>query len=249
MNLKENILRIKQMMGIINENIDDVLDKMSRGEELSQEDKNKMSSFQKHLSSGENENNFKYHRVSELNIAEPNSEDHVNESQILVHYDSNTNIKPEYMVKKIAMILSKSNIDCVVGYSFRLFTFANGYFVKVNEYQIEKAIYVLNKNGFSLEMNPMYDLSDNYDTKGNREEKLQNFSENSDIIILSDSEIYQNLNLTDTQFNDRLEKLLKKFGINNFFITKNKITISDKSKIDDVINYLNSKGYNTRRSR
>jgi hypothetical protein len=248
MNLQENIQRIKQMMGIINENIDDVLDKMSRGEELSQEDKNKMSLFQKHLSSGKNENDFKYHRVSELNIAEPNSENHVNESQILVHYDSNTNIKPEYMVKKIALILNKSNIDCVVGYSFRLFTFANGYFVKVNEYQVENAIYVLNKNGFSTEMNPMYDLSNNYDTKSNREKKLQNFSENSDIIILSDSEIYQNLNLTDRQFNDRLEKLLKKFGINNFFITKNKITISDKSKIDDLISYLNNKGYNTIRS-
>ena len=56
MKLQENIRRIKQMMGIINENIDDVLDKMSRGEELSQEDKHKMSSFQKHLFSGKKEN-------------------------------------------------------------------------------------------------------------------------------------------------------------------------------------------------
>ena len=38
MNLQENIQRIRSMMGIITENIDDVLDKMGRGERLSQEE-------------------------------------------------------------------------------------------------------------------------------------------------------------------------------------------------------------------
>ena len=248
MNLQENIQRIKSMMGLLTENIDDVLDKMGRGERLSQEDKNKMSSYNKHLSSGGDENDFKYHRVSELNIAEPNSEDHINESQILVHYDPESKVKPDYMVKKIGMILSKANIDAVVGYSFRLFTLANGYFIKVNEYQIEKAMSVLKDKGFSLEMNPMFNLTNNYNTRGNQEEKFKNFSDNPDIIISNDSDIYQKLNLSNEQFNERLTKLIQKFGINNFFITKNKITISDKSKIDDLISYLNDKGYNTTKS-
>ena len=39
MNLQENIQRIRQMMGLITENIDDLLDKMSRGEELSKDEK------------------------------------------------------------------------------------------------------------------------------------------------------------------------------------------------------------------
>jgi hypothetical protein len=248
MNLQENIQRIREMMGIVTENIDDVLDKINAGERLSQEDRDKMSSYTKHLSSGGNENDFKYHRVSELNIAEPNSQEHINESQILVHYDHESKANPHYMVKKIGMVLSKDNIDSVVGYSFRLFTLANGYFVKVKEYQIEKAMSVLKDKGFSLEMNPMFNLSNNYDARGNQEEKFKNFDENPDIIISSDSEVYQNLNLSDRQYNDRLKKLLKKFGINNFFITKDKITITDKSKIDDLIGYLNTHGYNVTRS-
>ena len=145
------------------------------------------------------------------------------------------------------LVLSKDNIDSVVGYFFRLFTLANGYFVKVKEYQIEKAMSVLKDKGFSLEMNPMFNLTNNYNTRGNQEEKFKNFSDNPDIIISNDSDIYQNLNLSDEQFNERLTKLIQKFGINNFFITKNKITISDKSKIDGLITYLNRNGYNTTR--
>jgi hypothetical protein len=248
MNLQEEINRIKSIMGLVTENIDDVLDKINRGERLSQEDKNKMSAYNKHLSFGGNENDFNYHRVSELNIAEPNSQEHIDESQILVHYDPESKVKPDYMVKKIGMVLSNANIDAVVGYSFRLFTLANGYFVKVNEYQIEKAMSVLKDKGFSLEMNPMFNLNNNYDTRGNQEEKFKNFSDNPDIIISTNSDIYQKLNLSNEQFNARLTKLIQKFGINNFFITKNKITISDKSKIDELITYLNRNGYNTTRA-
>lgn len=60
MNLQENIQRIKQMMGLITENIDDVLDKMSRGEELSQEDRDKMEKYRKHIQTGGSEQDFNY---------------------------------------------------------------------------------------------------------------------------------------------------------------------------------------------
>ena len=42
MNLQENIRRIRQMMGLITENIDDILDKMNQGQELSQDEKDRM---------------------------------------------------------------------------------------------------------------------------------------------------------------------------------------------------------------
>ena len=246
MKLQENIRRIKQMMGIINENIDDVLDKMSRGEELSQEDKHKMSSFQKHLFSGKKENDFEYHRVSELNIADDNSEEHINKSQIIVQFESDQKIDVKYMLKKIALTLKKSNIDSVVGFGFKML-FYIGYFVEVNEYDIEKAISVLKNIGFNATINPYYNTS--YVSNKLRDDiKYRKLSENPDIIILSDSEIYQKLNLTDEQFNTRLTKLLKNFGITSYFIMKNQITITDKSKINDLISYLNDKGYNAIRS-
>ena len=60
MNLQENINRIKEMMGVITENIDDILDKMSSGEELSKEDKDKMELYSKHLESGGTDKDFSY---------------------------------------------------------------------------------------------------------------------------------------------------------------------------------------------
>lgn len=60
MNLQENILRIRQMMGLITENIDDLLDKMSRGEELSKDEKDKMELYSKHIKSGGNDQDFNY---------------------------------------------------------------------------------------------------------------------------------------------------------------------------------------------
>ena len=60
MNLQENIQRIRQMMGLITENIDDLLDKMSRGEELSKDEKDKMELYSKHIKSGGNDQDFNY---------------------------------------------------------------------------------------------------------------------------------------------------------------------------------------------
>ena len=60
MNLRENIIRVREMMGLITENIDDILDKLNQGEKLSQDEKNKMDSYTKHLQTGGNETNFKY---------------------------------------------------------------------------------------------------------------------------------------------------------------------------------------------
>ena len=60
MNLQENIQRIRQMMGLINENIDDLLDKMNQKQELSQEEKDKMNAYSQHLQAGGNEFNFEY---------------------------------------------------------------------------------------------------------------------------------------------------------------------------------------------
>jgi len=60
MNLQENIQRIKQMMGLITENIDDILDKMNQGQELSQDDKDKMDAYSRHLQSGGKESDFEY---------------------------------------------------------------------------------------------------------------------------------------------------------------------------------------------
>ena len=60
MNLQENIFRIKQMMGLITENIDDILDKMNQGQEISQDEKDRMDAYSKHLESGGNESNFEY---------------------------------------------------------------------------------------------------------------------------------------------------------------------------------------------
>lgn len=60
MNLQENIQRIRQMMGLITENIDDILDKMNQGQELSQDEKDRMDAYSKHLESGGNESNFEY---------------------------------------------------------------------------------------------------------------------------------------------------------------------------------------------
>lgn len=60
MNLQENIHRIKEMMGLVTENIDDILDKMGRGEQLSKEDKDKMDAFKNHLNSGGKEEDFNY---------------------------------------------------------------------------------------------------------------------------------------------------------------------------------------------
>jgi len=223
-------------------NIDDVLDKMLQGEELSQEDKNKMSLYQKHLLSGENDNTFEYHRVSELNIADTNSEEHINKSQIVVQFEYDQKIDVKYMLKKIALTLKKSNIDSVVGFGFKMLAYI-GYFVEVNEYDIEKAMSVLKNIGFNVTMNPYYNTL--YFLNEVKDDiKFQKLSENPDIIILSNSEIYQKLNLTDAQSVTRLTKLLKNFGITSYFIMKNQLTITDKSKINDLINYLNSKGYN-----
>lgn len=58
MNLQESIRRIKSMMGLITENIDDLLDKINRGEELSQDDKNRMDVYSGHLKSGGTESNY-----------------------------------------------------------------------------------------------------------------------------------------------------------------------------------------------
>ena len=58
MNLQENIQRIKSMMGLVTENIDDLLDKLNRGEELSQDDKNRMDVYSGHLQSGGTESNY-----------------------------------------------------------------------------------------------------------------------------------------------------------------------------------------------
>lgn len=44
----------------IKENIDDILDKMNQGQELSQDDKDKMNSYSQHLQSGGKDSNFKY---------------------------------------------------------------------------------------------------------------------------------------------------------------------------------------------
>ena len=60
MNLQENILRIKQMMGLITENIDDILDKMNQGQELSQDERDRMNDYSQHLQSGGKESNFEY---------------------------------------------------------------------------------------------------------------------------------------------------------------------------------------------
>jgi len=60
MNLQEQISRIQSMMGLVNENIDDILDKIGRGEELSKEDKDKMDAYNTHLNSGGNEQDFNY---------------------------------------------------------------------------------------------------------------------------------------------------------------------------------------------
>ena len=223
-------------------NIDDVLDKMLQGEELSQEDKNKISLYQKHLFSGKNDNTFEYHRVSELNIADTNSEEHINKSQIVVQFESDQKIDVKYMLKKIALTLKKSNIDSVVGFGFKMLAYI-GYFVKVNEYDIEKAMSVLKNIGFNVTINPYYNTL-YFSNEIKDDIKFQKLSENPDIIILSNSEIYQKLNLTDAQSVTRLTKLLKNFGITSYFIMKNQITITDKSKINDLINYLNSKGYN-----
>ena len=58
MNLQENIQRIRSMMGLVTENIDDLLDKINRGEELSQDDKNRMDAYSGHLQSGGTESNY-----------------------------------------------------------------------------------------------------------------------------------------------------------------------------------------------
>ena len=60
MNLQENIQRIKQMMGLITENIDDILDKMNQGQELSQDERDRMNDYSQHLQSGGKESNFEY---------------------------------------------------------------------------------------------------------------------------------------------------------------------------------------------
>ena len=48
------------MMGLITENIDDLLDKISRGEELSKDEKDKMDAYSKHMNSGGNDQDFNY---------------------------------------------------------------------------------------------------------------------------------------------------------------------------------------------
>lgn len=60
MNLQEDIRRIRQIMGLITENIDDVLDKMSRGEELTKEEKDKLELYSKHIQSGGTDQDFNY---------------------------------------------------------------------------------------------------------------------------------------------------------------------------------------------
>jgi len=60
MNLQEQILRMKSMMGIIKENIDDLLDKMNRGEELTSDEKNKMQEYSEHIKNGGTDDNFNY---------------------------------------------------------------------------------------------------------------------------------------------------------------------------------------------
>jgi hypothetical protein len=60
MKLQEQILRIQSMMGLVTENIDDILDKINRGEQLSKEDKDKMDAYKNHLNSGGGENDFNY---------------------------------------------------------------------------------------------------------------------------------------------------------------------------------------------
>lgn len=48
------------MMGIIKENIDDLLDKMNRGEELTSDEKNKMQEYSEHIKNGGTDDNFNY---------------------------------------------------------------------------------------------------------------------------------------------------------------------------------------------
>jgi hypothetical protein len=52
------------------ENVDDILDKISNGEKLSSSDRRKLNFFQKHLSQGGNETNFKYSDQDDYGVDE-----------------------------------------------------------------------------------------------------------------------------------------------------------------------------------
>ena len=52
------------------ENVDDISDKISNGEKLSSSDRRKLNFFQKHLSQGGNETNFKYSDQDDYGVDE-----------------------------------------------------------------------------------------------------------------------------------------------------------------------------------
>ena len=115
-----------------------------------------------------------------------------------------------------------------------------------------------------LESDESLSVSENPDY-GQKEVASQEFIEKGktlskvvpDIIISDDSEVYKKYNLTREQLGERLSKLVRKFGISNFTIINNNGIIvgpsrhafqkEDKSMVDELIDYLNSKGYKASR--
>ncbi len=244
-------------MGLITENIDDILDKMNRGEELSYEDRKKMREYTKHIQSGGKDSSFQFNRPSEVDIVEQNSFEHKIASQILVYSKLKMN-NFNYILKKIGLILKRNNIDCSVGMYIVPFPFgAIQFFVKVDNSLVDKAMNVLESDeSLSVSENPDY---------GQKEGASQEFIEKGktlskvvpDIIISDDSEVYKKYNLTREQLGKRLLKLVQKFGLSNFTIINNNGIIvgpsrhafqeEDKSMVDELIDYLNSKGYKASR--
>lgn len=258
MKLQENIQRIKEVMGLITENIDDILDKMNRGEELSYEDRKKMGEYTKHIQSGGEDSSFQFNRPSEVDIVEPNSFEHKIASQILLYHSKSNLNNTNNILKKIGLMLKRANIDCSVGMYYVPFPFGViQYFVKVDNSLVDKAMNVLESDeSLSVSENPDY---------GQKEVASQEFIEKGktlskvvpDIIISDDSEVYKKYNLTREQLGERLSKLVRKFGLSNFtIINNNGIIVSpsrhafqeeDKSMVDELIDYLNSKGYKASR--
>ena len=256
MNLQENIQRIKEVMGLITENIDDILDKMNRGEELSYEDKKKMGEYTKHIQSGGKDSSFQFNRPSEVDIVEPNSFEHKIASQILLYHSKSNLIHPNYILKKIGLMLKRANIDCSVGMYIVPFPFsAIQFFVKVENSLVDKAMNVLKSDeSLSVGENPDYGSYGvaPHIKKGKNLSKMV-----PDIIISDDSEVYKKYNLTREQLGKRLSKLVRKFGLSNFTIINNNGILvgpsrhvfqkEDKSMVDELIDYLNSKGYKASR--
>lgn len=258
MKLQENIQRIKEVMGLITENIDDVLDKMNRGEELTHEDRKKMELYTKHVKSGGEDSSFQFNRPSEVDIVKPNSFEHKLESQILVYHSKSNLNNTNNILKKIGLMLKRANIDCSVGMYYVPFPFGMiQYFVKVDNSLVDKAMDVLKSSEYlEVSENPDY---------GQKETLSQDFLEKAkslskvtpDIIISDDSDVYKKYNLTREQSMTRLSKLIRKFGISNFtLINNNGIIVApsrhafqkeDKSLVDELIDYLNSKGYKVSR--